>query len=80
MLWRRAGQKSNLGKGTVGIASRNTASYPMSKTLEMEADDIVSSLSQAIRNGKNKTERFVNKEGKKKFQMLSQEDQEVLNT
>lgn len=52
----------------------------MSKTLEMEADDIVSSLSQAIRNGKNKTERFVNKEGKKKFQMLSQEDQEVLNT
>lgn len=66
MLWRRAGQKSNLGKGTVGIASRNTASYPMSKTLEMEADDIVSSLSQAIRNGKNKTEGFIKKEGKKK--------------
>lgn len=52
----------------------------MSKTLEMEADDIVSSLSQAIRNGKNKTEGFIKKEGKKKFQMLSQEDQEVLNT
>lgn len=47
--------------------------------LEMEADGTASSLPQAIRNWKNKTEGFTKKEGKKKFQMLSQEDLEVLH-
>lgn len=34
--------------------------------LEMEADGTASSLPQAIRNWKNKTEGFTKKEGKKK--------------
>lgn len=62
----------SLGRETLRIVPRNTASHPILKMLEIKADDIASSLAQATRSQKNKTEGFIKKGEKKKRKTFRQ--------